>query len=70
MLAALQKRVADYLESAGRDPSPWRNGELNNARLVPLTLYEGRMPEFRELFRACDQDFECFYSAARELARR
>jgi predicted aminopeptidase len=70
LLAALQDRVADHLERAGRDPSPWRNGELNNARLVPLTLYEGRLPEFRELFRACDQEFECFYSAARELARR
>jgi predicted aminopeptidase len=60
LLAALQERVADHLERAGRDPSPWRNGELNNARLVPLTLYEGRLPEFRELFRTCDQRFECF----------
>jgi predicted aminopeptidase len=70
LLAALQERVADHLERAGRDPSPWRNGELNNARLVPLTLYEGRLPEFRELFRTCDQRFECFYAAARQLARR
>ena len=70
LLTSLQRRVANHLERAGRDASQWRNGELNNARLVPMTLYEGRLPEFREMFRACDQDFECFYAAARELARR
>ena len=68
--ASLQRRVAEHLERAGRDPSPWLDGELNNARLVPMTLYEGRLPEFRELFQSCDQRFDCFYSAARELARR
>jgi predicted aminopeptidase len=70
LLASLQRRVADHLERAGRDPSPWLDGELNNARLVPMTLYEGRLAEFRELFRNCDQRFDCFYTAARELARR
>ncbi len=70
VLASLQRRVADHLERVGRDPSPWLDGELNNARLVPMTLYEGRLPEFRELFQNCEQRFDCFYSAARELARR
>jgi predicted aminopeptidase len=68
--ASLQRRVAGHLERAGRDPSPWLDGELNNARLVPMTLYEGRLPEFRVLFQNCDQRFDCFYAAARELARR
>jgi predicted aminopeptidase len=70
LLASLQRRIADRLEHAGRDPSSWLEGELNNARLVPMTLYEGRLPEFRELFRNCDQRFDCLYAAARELARR
>ena len=69
-LASLQRRVADRLEEAGRDRSPWLDGELNNARLVPMSLYEGRLPEFRVLFNNCDQRFDCFYAAARELARR
>jgi predicted aminopeptidase len=43
---------------------------LNNARLVPMMLYEGRLDEFRKLLEACEQDLECFYAAARELAGR
>ena len=70
LLLSLQQRVAARLEDAGHDPSPWLAGELNNARLVPMTLYEGRLPEFRDLYRACDRRFDCFYAAARDLARR
>jgi len=70
MLALLQQQVAALLERAGRDSSGWLDGELNNARLIPMTLYEGRLPEFRDLFEACEQRFDCFYAAARELARR
>lgn len=70
MLDALQQHIAALLESAGRDPSPWLANELNNARLVPMALYEGRLPEFRALFRTCGEQFDCFYAAARQLARR
>ena len=70
LLDALQQQVAAVLESAGRDPSPWLANELNNARLVPMALYEGRRPEFRALYRDCEQQFDCFYAAARRLARR
>jgi predicted aminopeptidase len=70
ILGLLQQRIAAHLERAGRDPSTWLASELNNARLVPMALYEGRVPEFRELFRDCEQQFDCFYEAARQLARR
>ena len=70
ILASLQERIAKLLEKAGRDPSPWLANELNNARLVPMALYEGRLPEFRALFRDCNEQFDCFYEAARRLARR
>jgi predicted aminopeptidase len=70
LLASLQQRIAAHLQQAGRDPSPWLQGELNNARLVPMALYEARLPEFRQLYEACKQSFDCFYAAARELARR
>ena len=58
------------LEGAGHDPSGWLQGELNNARLISMTLYEGRLPEFRALFAACAHDFACFYDEAGRLARR
>ena len=58
------------MRSRGRDPGSWLDVELNNARLVPMFLYQGRLPEFRELFDACEQRIECFYAAARELAGR
>jgi predicted aminopeptidase len=69
-LAALQKAIAARLQQAGRDPGNWLRGELNNARLVSMTLYEGRLPEFRELLADCEYRIDCFYDAARQLARR
>lgn len=69
-LAALRQVVVDRLEQAGRDPGGWLSGELNNARLVSMTLYEGRLPEFRALLDACDDDIACFYAEAGRLAGR
>ena len=68
--AVLQEAVVARLEQAGHDPGGWKNGELNNARLVPLMLYQGRLPEFRSLLERCERDLECFYAKARELAGR
>jgi predicted aminopeptidase len=67
-LAALQQALAARLEEDGRDAGSWLAGELNNARLVPMILYEGRLDEFRELLAACRQDLPCFYAKARALA--
>ena len=69
-LDALGEDAAVLLERNGRDATNWRNGELNNARLVSLTLYEGRLPEFRALLEQCEQDIECFYNKSRALAGR
>jgi predicted aminopeptidase len=67
-LEALQRDVAERLEQEGRDASNWLAGALNNARLVPMILYEGRLDEFRDLLTACEQDLGCFYERAAELA--
>ncbi|MGB5628908.1 MAG: aminopeptidase [Woeseiaceae bacterium] len=69
-LHRLGDEAAALLQRRGRDGTNWRNGELNNARLVSLTLYEGRMPEFRALLEECGQDIGCFYEKARALAGR
>jgi predicted aminopeptidase len=67
-LATLQRDVAMRLEQNGHDTSNWLAGELNNARLVPMILYEGRLEEFRDLLRECEQDLNCFYARAADLA--
>jgi predicted aminopeptidase len=67
-LKSLQLDIAARLESEGQDPGNWLSGELNNARLVPMILYEGRLDEFRDLLMSCEQDLVCFYDRARELA--
>jgi predicted aminopeptidase len=69
-LEALRREVANRLERAGREPGSWLSGELNNARLVSMSLYEGRLPEFRALLDGCDGNIECFYEEARRLAGR
>ena len=69
-LELLQEQVRGELRKAGRDPDSWLSGQLNNARLASIVLYEGKLPEFRRLFAACDSDFECFYAGAGELAAR
>lgn len=48
----------------------WTGAELNNARLVSMTLYEGQLPQFRALYEKCEQRIECFYDESRELAGR
>lgn len=61
--------AAKALFAAAKAPAPdWLDSELNNARLVATTLYEGRLPEFRALLQACSDDLPCFYKAARNLA--
>ncbi len=69
-LGSLANDVAAAFKRAGRDPANWLSGELNNARLASMTLYEGRLPEFRALFDRCEQRIECFYEEARTLAGR
>jgi len=69
-LQSLGEDAAGLLQRNGRDGSKWLNGELNNARLVSMTLYEGRLPEFRTLLDQCEQRIECFYDESRALARR
>ena len=69
-LHSLGEDAAGLLQRNGRDGSKWLNGELNNARLVSMTLYEGRLPEFRALLDQCEQRIECFYDESRALAGR
>jgi len=57
------------LERRGHGSSNGFRGEWNNARLVSMTLYEGRVSSFRALLKQCEQDIRCFYSRAEALSQ-
>jgi predicted aminopeptidase len=67
-LGELSVAAKTLFANAGRSAPTWLDNELNNARLAATTLYHGRLPEFRLLLAACDNDLACFYKAARKLA--
>ena len=67
-LKALQGEVAAELQRNGRESGTWLSGELNNARLISTTLYEGKLPAFRALYVRCEENLECFYEEAERLA--
>lgn len=46
----------------------WLAAPLNNARLVSLNLYEGRLNAFGIIAENCRQELSCFYARADELA--
>jgi len=65
--------MADYvagreLQRNGKEAGGWLSGELNNARLISTTLYEGKLPAFRALYRRCEENLACFYEEANRLA--
>ncbi len=67
-LKTLAEDVAAELQRSGQNGSGWLSGELNNARLISMTLYEGRLPSFRALYLKCKKDLQCFYTEASNLA--
>ncbi|MGB5627685.1 MAG: aminopeptidase [Woeseiaceae bacterium] len=67
-LEQLRTDITAHLALSGRANTDWLSGELNNARLASMTLYEGWLPSFRSLLEACDGDIRCFYSRARDLS--
>ena len=70
--ARLEQLAADVraeLRAAGRSENHWLTGDLNNARLLPMSLYDGQVPAFLALYAECESDLECLYAAATELSR-
>lgn len=59
---ALKRSWNDYVGYDG-----WFAGELNNAKLLPVGLYNQRVPEFAALFRECGGDWERFHERSRVL---
>jgi predicted aminopeptidase len=70
ILTRLRQELADEIEAGGDEAPEWLARPLNNARLASMSLYEGRVPELRELLLdACSGDLRCFYTRVRQRAR-
>jgi len=69
ILTALREVAGQEVDRTGRRAPGWLGAPLNNASLIPLTLYQGRLTEFRELLMECDEDLHCFYARAEALAK-
>jgi len=66
----LSADVGRLLEDAGRPRGHWLIGDVNNARLIPITLYESRVDAFMALFERCEEQFDCFYDNVKRLGRK
>ena len=67
-LKRLGAEVAALRRANGKDVGGWFGGDLNNAKLISTTLYEGKLPMFRALFKRCEEQLDCFYARALELS--
>lgn len=68
VLNDLREAAQTEVEKTGQRSPGWLNSPLNNASLIPLSLYQGRLAQFRELLVACEDDLRCFYERAEVLA--
>ena len=67
-LAQLVAEVRREAAASGRKPTAWLSGDINNAHLISMALYEGQLPRFRRILADCDQDIHCFYARVRRIA--
>ncbi len=65
------RRLADELNAelaaSGMESPGWLGGQLNNARLASIGLYELDLARFRALYEECARELECFYGRADQL---
>ena len=67
-LEQLASDVRAELRAAGWNENHWLAGNLNNARLLPMSLYDGRVPAFLALYADCGSELGCLYEEAAKIA--
>lgn len=68
ILDELSASAEALIDANGMPVGNWLAAPLNNARLVSLNLYEGRLGAFKAILEECRNDLDCFYTRAEELA--
>ncbi|MFQ6005761.1 MAG: aminopeptidase [Woeseia sp.] len=69
ILARLTAEAHREVDRKGRRAPVWLMQPMNNASLIPLILYQGKLAEFRQLLKDCHDDLQCFYDGAETLSR-
>ena len=64
------RQLRDQQWQGDRRFDAWINAPLNNARLLPIGLYEQWLPAFARLFAQNDGDWPRFYQAVEALAQQ
>ena len=67
ILDALSAEAQRLIDDDGRGVNNWLKAPLNNARLVSMNLYEGRVSAFKSILSACKDELACFYDRAAQL---
>ncbi len=67
--AALAQAAQALAKERGFTVGGWLSPPLNNASLLPVSLYRGRVGAFRALLAECDHDLECFYTRCEQLGQ-
>ena len=68
ILMELSASAQALVDASEVSVSNWLAAPLNNARLVSLNLYEGRLNAFNVIAENCLQELACFYAESEELA--
>ena len=66
-LQRLAQDLNAQLGESGLESPGWLGGQLNNARLASIGLYELDLARFRALYEDCERDLRCFYERASSL---
>ena len=69
ILDGLSVNADALIDAQGAQVRNWLAAPLNNARLVSLNLYEGRLEAFRVIMEECRNELSCFHARSEELAK-
>ncbi len=64
----LADEVRAVLRAAGHSESHWLTVDLNNARLLPMALYDRHVPAFLAVFAECGNELACLYEEAGKIS--
>jgi len=69
ILDTLSADAERLIEENGAGLNNWLAPPLNNARLISMNLYEGRVDAFKAIFARCKMELACFYERSARIGK-